>query len=328
MLYIYNENPEAQWEVYEKNSSFFRIANKSCERFGIDMLQDGIDITDFNQDALQTKNNLGMPVLMMDKPTMVLFERKKLRPFLKKASEKNAQDFIFASFDIRDGRRVINQYSKNAYIYLVRYDYFKHQFHMIFRLEHNKEKLLDNNAKTFLQTIFMDKEKEHVSLRHFHYNPVYDQYKCVYKTMRIEGMPPKDHHSYIDTTDRSRGDDGTIYDFRKYIPAKPSALIFLTNGDGGTETCKNFLRNMYRVDPSKYTFVSNDDTGNLRDKLKSLIEIEHLSAVTYFIDNMGYDEMKEKRHDIREQIDRDYFGLFFNTVMVMSGLDGKILRLY
>ena len=314
MIYIYNENESKQWEITGSEGGTRRVQLINNPDFGINILDDSLEESAFNTQALESTNDQFKPNVLLDIDTSVRYDGKNLRPSVR-LSKVNSDVYI-VSYDISSGQRVINLSINKAYIHASLYDYKNHQLHVIFSM--NTE-----FSKPFLEFLFMNKDKTEVSLRHFmiiNGNP-----RMVSKYMKLDGKLKKGDRGYIDPKDNSVGEDGTDFMIRTYLPLKPTTLIIVEDNEYIEKINEFFTNNFHLSSKGKgFIYANIHDADDLRSFIKSYA-YGHYRCATYYVPTHNHHDGKEVA-EVKTHILEELHGKLFEHVLVMWN-DGWITRL-
>lgn len=313
MLFIFNETSKSQWKVSEKNPSFLRLENKQFPHLGFDILSRDIKLEDFNKDALDTSNSTKDLREAMSLPTAIRFETRGFKPFVIASKNEYNADIILASFDLEDDLRLINHFTKFAYVYDAIYDFDKHILHIIFSLNHTK-------PNSYLQEVFTDAKDEYVFRRCFRWNEREGKYTVNSRSMKIADVPKKGERGYFNTNDYST--NHTVYNISKYRPARPTNTVIIFK-PSKVDECKKLLEDCKCHTERMNIMVAEK---NFRKDIKNATERQHISAVTYYIDDMTSEEIREHRDEVLKNLSENRFANFFKLVYAL-GTDGKIIKL-
>ena len=315
MIYIYNETAKAQWKIYEKNSSFLRLENKFDRKLGFDIRDIGLEREDFSDDALGTTNNTKITMLC-DKKTSVVFERKALLPFVI-AGDKYNTDVIIATFDLSDGRRILNHRIREGNVYTYSYDLENQTFTVIFTLNTGKR-------SPSIQEIFRDEEHKMIYRKVIYWNDRQEEYGVNSRELTIAKLPPKGERGYINVNDESI-DNGNGINIRCYTPSRPTWTVIVTK-PSKVDDAKKILEERYHMTDNRLNLIVAKDSKELRDEARSLREKEHVKAVTYFIDNVDCEKLRADIDNYAAEIENNKFGTYFNKIFALTN-DGMVSRL-
>ena len=314
MIQLYNETENPVWEIRKSSDKYLRIQTRVEPHFGIDVYTEGIDVDKIDESVLDTINDFKSPVTLYTGNTSQHFESKRLFPYVKASSKNFGSVIVLAAFDISDGKRLINHYSRFAYLYDAYYDYSRKQLYMIFSFNNTP----DPDRRCYLENVFMSADGNVATMKHFYVNR--GEVSIVSKQMNMNTPVEKGKKGYIVTIDLSIN-DGKGYKFKKFIPTKPTRNIFIEHAD--------LKEKMFEINQSRYgynpesTFVTVIDE-NFRNEALRLSTEEKIGAVTYFIDRPR-DEVINNQ-ELSNKILNEYCGKFFKYVMILCN-DGSTIRL-
>lgn len=316
MIYVYNETMKPQWKVVEKNQTFLRLENQLNKRFGIDIYKGDLTIDDFNSGVLDSVNDTNIKTLL-DISTTVVFEKKALSPFILTNMKYN-NDIIIASFDISDGRKILNHRVRNGNVYAYTYDVSRGVFTIIFSLNIREE-------SPSIQEIFKDANENIIYRRVIYFNSRSREYGISYREIDIDRVPKQGEKGYINITDESI-DNGRNINIRTYTPNRPTYTFIITNVEKKDEVVE-LLENKYHITESKQiNLITIDNIENIRDTMKNLREHDHIKAVTFYVDDYNTEELRENIEEVIEDLINTKCGSYFNKVFAMAN-DGLISRI-
>lgn len=313
MIQLFNETENPVWEMKKTSEKYYRIQTRNEPHFGIDIYADDIDIDKFDKSVLDTINDFKAPVTLYNGSTSQHFESKRLFPFIKAGKNNFNSTVVIAAFDISDGRRLINHYSRFAYLYDAYYDFDRKQLFMIFSFNNTP----DPNRRCYLENVFESEDGKVASMKHFYLNR--GQVQIVTKQMSLENPIEKGKRGYIVTDDLSTN-GGKCYNFKLFVPTKPTRNIFIESEDV-REKMLEINRDKYGHNPDN-TFVTVID-DNFREEAKRLSTENKIGAVTYYIDKPR-EEVNENQ-EILNKILNEYCGKFFRYIMILCS-DGSVIR--
>jgi hypothetical protein len=313
MILVYNENENPQWELVKKNNFFIRINNKNCN-FGLDLLSKEISESEIDTEALANNNELRAPKVVLNKNTIIRYDKIKLQPYIRTSQSDFNTDIILASFDISAGERLINHSAYGVYISQFEYDYEKHQLHVIISIDSTVE-------NPYLEFYFMNKSENVAALHCLIYDSKTKEFKAIYRSKAINAIPPKGSRGYINTNDRSI--DKTKYNIRCYIPSRPTNNIVINDPDEKNFIC-NTLIEKFKLNPEKTNFILSKE--DLKASLKDLVRYHGFVGITYYDGSKTAEEVKESRDTYLDKLNEEKFAKYFNVVFVMTN-DGRVTRL-
>lgn len=322
MIYMYNENHSAQWQLTEmKSPEYARVELINKPEVGmIFHIRDQKAMDYFKQENISITDCAFTTVPILDANTSIMFNKKNLRPTINfEETEKYNRDIYFASFDISNGERVINSPSRGAYIYAYHYDYENHQLHLIFSMNTVRVE------RPYLEVILMDDEKKKVYLRHFMIGKRNNEPCVVSRVMDMDGSIQQGERGYIRTNDYSIN-EGKDYRFHIYIPLRPTRLLVLDTEDQ-TETVKNLIAENFntKTDNSVFLYTSGLSEEDLRSQVKEYVFGERFEVATYYMPEITHEEFKENREPHTETILHEKQGELFNIVFALCN-DGWVVR--
>ena len=314
MIQLFNETQNPVWELKKTSEKYYRIQTRNEPHFGIDIYAENIDIDKFDQNVLDTINDFKAPVTLYSGSTSQHFESKRLFPFIKAGNGNFNSTVVIAAFDINDGKRLINHYSRFAYLYDAYYDFDRKQLYMIFSFNNTP----DPERRCYLENVFESADGKYASMKHFYLNR--GEVSIVSKQMSLENPIEKGKKGYIVTVDMSTN-NGKGYNFKLFVPSKPTRNIFIENEDI-KDRMFEINQNRYGYSPES-TFVTIID-DNFREEAKRLSTEEKIGAVTYFIDKPR--EEISGNQELTSKILNEYCGKFFKYIMILCN-DGSVIRL-
>lgn len=314
MIQLFNETENPVWELKKTSEKYCRIQTRTEPRFGIDIYMENIDMDKFDMDVLNTINDFKAPVTLYEGSTSQHFESKRLFPYIKAGSKNFGSTIVLAAFDISDGKRLINHYSRFAYLYDAYYDFDKKQLYMIFSFNNTP----NPDRRCYLENVFISADDKTASMKHFYLNR--GEVQIVSKQMSMENPIEKGKKGYIVTIDMSVN-NGKGYNFRLFVPNKPTRNIFIEHEDLKDRVLELNAERYGHSAENTFVTVIND---GFREEAKRLSTEEKIGAVTYFIDKTK-DEIVDDQ-EIKSKILNEYCGKFFKYVMVFCS-DGSVFRL-
>lgn len=316
MIYLYNETTKPQWDIVEKNNTFFRLENQTNKRFGIDFLKGDLSRESFNLDVLDTVNDVSLNTLF-NGTTTVVFEKKALTPFIINGLNYNT-DIIIATFDLSDGRRILNHRVRNGNVYSYMYDVNYGVFTIIFSLNTRED-------SPSIQEIFKDNENKMIFRRVIYFNGKNKEYGISYRALDIDRVPKQGEKGYININDESI-DNGRNIKIRCYTPNRPTYTFILTNREKQDEVT-DLLANKYKITENKHiNLLILDNMETIRDTMKNLHEHDHIKAVTFYVDDYNTEQLRENIEEVVEDLINTKCGSYFNKVFAMAN-DGLISRI-
>ena len=319
MIQLYNENEFPVWEMKQTSDKYHRIQTRVEPFFGIDVYSENLDMSKFNLSNLDTINDFKEPVVFYSGNTSQSFESKRLYPYIKDGNGNYNSNIVIAAFDMTDGRRLINHYSRYAYLYAAHYDYAKKQLYMIFAFNTGN----DPERKCYLENVFMSEDGKMAYMRHFYLNK--GNIYVVAKQMDMENPIERGKKGYIVTTDLSIN-DGKDYAFKLFVPLKPTKNVF-TFDSGNNETVINIYNERYNYTSDNVNIISiSNENGDstFRETAKNLAVESKVAAITYFVDRPR--EAVTDDQELANEILNKYCGKFFSHVMVLCN-DGFVVKI-
>ena len=320
MIFLFNETATPAWKLHQKNDSFLRIENTSFSKVGIDILKKMFNDDSFDSDRFNDVDMTRDFVDVTEKSgahIALRFDKKTMKPFIIGSNKDFDANIMFLSLDLSDGKKVLNYSSRYAYIYDYVHDPKNNRFDMIFSLNNR-----DGN-KASISVVFTDETGEHIISKNVYYNSTDNKFVVITRSIKKTNIPPKGQRGYINTEDRT-DKNGRLRIFR-YRPAIPTGLLVCVD-PSKLDECKDIINNEHARDARDVTFVAEEDSGTLRNTLKTLNEKNRYQAVTYYIDNISTSEILDDRAATLDYLKEKYFSSFFNIVYAM-GNDGRIARL-
>lgn len=123
MIYVYNETDQPQWEILEKNNSFFHIGIPDTY-FGIDILKNNTTIKDYDADILSVISSKYLQ-MVSTLAYSVFTNNKSGYPSLKPVDAPNeySSDLYLLTYKIPEGLKVIKEKTNKFITQYVSVDY-------------------------------------------------------------------------------------------------------------------------------------------------------------------------------------------------------------